>query len=123
VPQGPVLAAAIAAVAFLALGMVGASPERPRAFDDVAVVGLAPGPDSNRESIVQLDAARSYEWYARLVSVHTWLAFRRAGEQKYTVYEAHGFSALSFGPIGKGMPEVLSGPEMARSRTGLVVRD
>jgi Protein of unknown function (DUF3750) len=91
VPRRLALAGAIAAAAFLALGMVGASSERPRAFDDVAVVGLAPGPESNQESIVQLYAARSYEWYARLVSVHTWLAFRRTGEQKYTVYEAHGF--------------------------------
>ncbi len=70
-------------------GLVACSPER--RFDDVAVVGLAPGPEANQESIVQLYAARSYEWYARIVSVHTWLAFRRAGETKYTVYEAHGF--------------------------------
>ena len=73
----------------LCFGLIACSPER--RFDDVAVVGLAPGPEANQESIVQLYAARSYEWYARLVSVHTWLAFRRAGDDKYTVYEAHGF--------------------------------
>jgi hypothetical protein len=76
------------------LGMAACSPDGgggPREFDDVAVVGLAPGPESNQESIVQLYAARSYEWLSRAVSVHTWLAFRRKGEEKYTVYEAHGF--------------------------------
>ena len=78
-----------AVIGVICLGLAGCSPER--RFDDVAVVGLAPGPEDNRESIVQLYAARSYEWYARLVSVHTWLAVRRAGETKYTVYEAHGF--------------------------------
>jgi Protein of unknown function (DUF3750) len=63
----------------------------PREFDDVAVAGLAPGPESNLEPIVQVYAARSYEWLSRAVSVHTWLAFRRRGEDKYTVYEAHRF--------------------------------
>ncbi|HEX5079223.1 MAG TPA: DUF3750 domain-containing protein, partial [Geminicoccaceae bacterium] len=36
-------------------------------------------------------AARSYEPLPRLVSVHTWLAYRRSGEEKYTIYEAHRF--------------------------------
>ena len=80
---------AIGAIGVICFGVAGCLPER--RFDDVAVVGLAPGPEDNRESIVQLYAARSYEWYARLVSVHTWLAVRKAGETKYTVYEAHGF--------------------------------
>jgi hypothetical protein len=71
------------------LGLLGCSPERQ--FDDVAVVGLAPGPDDNRESIVQLYAARSYEPLSRMVSVHSWLALRAAGETSYTVYEAHRF--------------------------------
>ena len=61
------------------------------AFDDVAVVGLAPGPEDNRESIVQVYAARSYEPLSRLVSVHTWIALRQAGDEKYTIYEAHRF--------------------------------
>jgi hypothetical protein len=73
------------------LQAAGCSPEGSRQFDDVAVVGLAPGPESNQESIVQLYAARSYEPLSRAVSVHTWLAFRRGGEDKYTVYEAHRF--------------------------------
>jgi hypothetical protein len=79
----------IGAIALLCFGVFACSPER--RFDDVAVVGLAPGPEDNRESIVQVYAARSYEWLSRLVSVHTWLALREAGETKYTVYEAHRF--------------------------------
>src|SRR5262245_43528328 len=80
----------IGAGAFAMPGMLqtaGCSPEgagEPREFDDVAVVGLAPGPESNQESIVQVYAARSYEWLSRAVSVHTWLALRRKGEEKFT---------------------------------------
>jgi hypothetical protein len=76
------------------LQTAGCSPDAvggPREFDDVAVAGLAPGPESNREPIVQVYAARSYERLSRAVSVHTWLALRRQGEEKYTVYEAHRF--------------------------------
>jgi len=54
----------VGAVALLLFGIAGCSPDGvggPREFDDVAVVGLAPGPESNQESIVQLYAARSYE--------------------------------------------------------------
>ncbi|MEM7023453.1 MAG: DUF3750 domain-containing protein [Pseudomonadota bacterium] len=67
------------------------SQEGERAFDDVAVVGLAPGPEDNAESIVQVYAARSYEPLPRMVSVHTWIAYRRANEDQYTIYEAHRF--------------------------------
>jgi hypothetical protein len=84
----------IGATAFL-LAAVACSPEDlsgKRDFDDVAVVGLAPGPEDNRESIVQVYAARSYEPLSRLVSVHTWIAYRQEGESKYTLYEAHRFT-------------------------------
>ena len=72
----------------------------PREFDDVAVAGLAPGPESNQEAIVQVYAARSYEWLSRAVSVHTWLALRRKGEEKYTVYEAHLGRVKTWRPQG-----------------------
>jgi Protein of unknown function (DUF3750) len=84
----------IHAAACLIAVTVACSPEDlsgERDFDDVAVVGLAPGPEDNRESIVQVYAARSYEPLPRLVSVHTWIAYRQAGEEKYTIYEAHRF--------------------------------
>jgi Protein of unknown function (DUF3750) len=79
----------------LLLAAVACSPQDlsgERDFDDVAVVGLAPGPEDNRESIVQVYAARSYEPLPRLVSVHTWIAYRQEGESKYTLYEAHRFT-------------------------------
>jgi hypothetical protein len=84
----------IGAAAFLVAATVACSPEDlsdERNFDDVAVVGLAPGPEDNREAIVQVYAARSYEPLPRLVAVHTWIAYRQAGDEKYTVYEAHRF--------------------------------
>jgi uncharacterized protein DUF3750 len=79
----------IGAIALLSLALTGCAPER--RFDDADVVGLAPGPEDNDRSIVQLYVARSYEPLSRMVSVHSWLALRRAGEVKYTVYEAHRF--------------------------------
>jgi Protein of unknown function (DUF3750) len=78
----------------LLLMAVACSPENlwgERDFDDVAVAGLAPGPEDNGQAIVQVYAARSYEPLPRLVAVHTWLAYRRAGEARYTVHEAHRF--------------------------------
>jgi Protein of unknown function (DUF3750) len=84
----------MACLAALLLTVVGCSPEDlsgERDFHDVAVAGLAPGPEDNGEAIVQVYAARSYEPLPRLVAVHTWLAYRRKGEAKYTVHEAHRF--------------------------------
>jgi hypothetical protein len=84
----------IGATAFLFAATVACSPDDlsgERDFDDVAVVGLAPAPEDNDESIVQVYAARSYEPLPRLVSVHTWIAYRREGETQYTLYEAHRF--------------------------------
>jgi Protein of unknown function (DUF3750) len=84
----------ISAAAFLIAATVACSPDDlsgDRDFDDVAVVGLAPGPEDNHESIVQVYAARSYEPLPRLVSVHAWIAYRKEGQTKYTIYEAHRF--------------------------------
>jgi Protein of unknown function (DUF3750) len=84
----------IGTAAFLLAATVACSPDDlagERDFHDVAVVGLAPGPEDNQESIVQVYAARSYEPLPRLVSVHTWIAYRREGEAQYTLYEAHRF--------------------------------
>ena len=41
---------------------------------------------------MQVYAARSYEPLSRLVSVHTWIAYRQEGQSKYTLYEAHRFT-------------------------------
>ena len=84
----------ISAMMFMVAAIAACSPEDMspgRAFHDVAVVGLAPGPEDNQESIVQVYAARSYEALSRMVSVHTWIAVRRERERKYTIYEAHRF--------------------------------
>jgi hypothetical protein len=92
--SGPEGSRTIGAMVLLLAATVACSPEDlsdERDFDDVAVVGLAPGPEDNRESIVQVYAARSYEPLPRLVAVHTWIAYRQAGEEKYTLYEAHRF--------------------------------
>jgi len=97
---GEVIAPTICAILFLGAATVACMPEdlsSERAFHDVAVVGLAPGPEDNQESIVQVYAARSYETLSRMVSVHTWIAVRRKGEPKYTIYEAHRFRPYDSG--------------------------
>jgi Protein of unknown function (DUF3750) len=92
--SGAMASRIIGATVLLIAAAVACSPDDlsgERDFDDVAVVGLAPGPDDNSESIVQVYAARSYEPLPRLVAVHTWIAYRREGERRYTLYEAHRF--------------------------------
>jgi len=92
--RGDAVARRTVGAAVLLLAAAACSPDDlsgERDFDDVAVVGLAPGPEDNGEAIVQVYAARSYEPLPRLVSVHTWVAYRQEGERQYTLYEAHRF--------------------------------
>ena len=58
-----------------------------RKFDDVTVVGLSPDPAEMPDPIVQVFAARSWEPVSRLFSVHTWIAYKPAGAERYTVME------------------------------------
>jgi hypothetical protein len=80
----------------LAAGCASA-PREPRHFDDVTVVGLSPGPDDNEDAIVQVFAARTFEWFSAPFAVHTWIAARQARAPTYTVYEAHGWSPFDSG--------------------------
>ena len=55
-----------------------------------AAVGLAPDPDSMREPIVQVYAARAVRWRGYF-GVHTWVAVKRRDAAEYTVYEVNGW--------------------------------
>lgn len=48
--------------------------------------GLAPDPETSREAIVQVYAARCSGWVGYF-GVHTWTAVKPAGAKAYTVYE------------------------------------
>nr|WP_251977465.1 DUF3750 domain-containing protein [Salinicola sp. S1-1-2] len=48
--------------------------------------GLAPDPDRVREAVVQVYAARTFEWRGAF-GVHTWIATKAAGASRYRVYQ------------------------------------
>jgi len=52
--------------------------------------GLAPDPATHREAIVQVYASRTFGWRGAL-AVHTWIAAKPAGANRYTRYEVIGW--------------------------------
>jgi len=69
--------------------------------------GLAPAADTHPEPVIQVYAARAFGWRGAF-AVHTWIAAKPAGAERYTVYEVigwglrHGGSALA---IHEGAPD------------------
>jgi hypothetical protein len=54
--------------------------------------GLAPDPASHREAVVQVYASRAFGWRGAF-AVHTWLAAKAPGADRYTRYEVIGWLA------------------------------
>ena len=54
--------------------------------------GLAPDPASHREAVVQVYASRAFGWRGAF-AVHTWLAAKAPGAERYTRYEVIGWLA------------------------------
>lgn len=65
--------------------------------------GLAPDPASTPEAVVQIYAARAFDWRG-LFAVHTWIATKPAAASRYDVHEVTGWGrrALHSGP---GLPD------------------
>ena len=55
-------------------------------------VGLAPDPATHPEAIVQVYASRAFGWRGAF-AVHTWLAAKPPGADRYTRYEVIGWYA------------------------------
>jgi hypothetical protein len=55
-----------------------------------APVGLAPSPETTREPVVQVYAARAVRWRGYF-GVHTWIAVKPRDAAAYTVYEVNGW--------------------------------
>ncbi|WP_018718820.1 DUF3750 domain-containing protein [Arhodomonas aquaeolei] len=55
-----------------------------------ASAGIAPVPGAAPEAIVQVYAARAFEWRGAF-AVHTWIATKPAGGGRYTVYQVTGW--------------------------------
>lgn len=50
----------------------------------------APLPDEEKEAVVQLYAARTYNW-RKYFAVHSWIAFKEKNAKQYTVVQVLGF--------------------------------
>jgi len=59
--------------------------------------GLAPDPATTSEAVIQVYAARAVSWRG-IFSVHTWIAFKPTGAERYTRYEVLGFGVASGAP-------------------------
>ena len=58
--------------------------------------GLAPDPAAHSEAVVQVYASRTFGWRGAF-AVHTWLAAKPAGADRYTRYEVIGWYAMRGG--------------------------
>ncbi len=59
--------------------------------------GLAPDPAQTQEAVIQAFAARAVSWRGAL-AVHTWIAVKPTGAQRYTRYEVVGFGVANGAP-------------------------
>jgi len=59
--------------------------------------GLAPDPATTPEAVVQVYAARAVSWRG-VFSMHTWLALKPTGAERYTRYEVLGFGVANGAP-------------------------
>ena len=53
-------------------------------------IGLAPDPGTTPDAVVQVYAARAFDWRG-LAGVHSWIATKESGAEAYTVYEVSGW--------------------------------
>lgn len=72
-------------------------------------VGLAPDPAATPEALIQLYAARAFNWRG-LFAVHTWLATKAAGADHYVVHQVVGWNLRNRGTV------VASGPDLPDRR-------
>jgi hypothetical protein len=60
--------------------------------------GIAPEPSTHRDAVVQVYAGRTFGWRG-VFAVHTWLAAKPAGADRYTRYEVIGWRARRGLPV------------------------
>ncbi len=53
--------------------------------------GMAPAPQTEPRALVQVYGARTYNWRGAF-GIHTWIATKRAGADRYTVYQVIGWN-------------------------------
>lgn len=100
----------------LALGVVLAGPLLAVSCEDVNIgrdwrtadrssAGLAPLPDSAPEAVVQVYAARAFNWRGAL-AVHTWIATKPPGGDGYTVHQVVGWRRYQNLPVVVSVPDL-----------------
>jgi len=101
-------------IAFLVLAFAGpllvACSGKVKLFDDWRTAdrspaGIAPDPARVREAVVQVYAARAFEWRG-IFAVHTWIATKRAEADHYYVHHVVGWRLHDTGSA------VVSGPDL-----------
>lgn len=68
-------------------------------------VGIAPDPSDTSEAVVQVYAARAFNWRG-IFGVHTWIATKPANASHYTVHQVLGWRSYH------GLPTVVSAPDI-----------
>jgi hypothetical protein len=72
---------------------------------DRSPTGIAPDPATTREAVVQVYAARAMNWRG-IFGVHTWIATKPEGAERYTVHQVVGWRKWH------GLPVVISAPDI-----------
>ena len=72
---------------------------------DRSSAGIAPNPQDAPEAVVQVYAARAFNWRGAL-AVHTWVAAKPRGGDYYTVHQAVGWRRY------QNLPVVISTPDI-----------
>lgn len=66
--------------------------------------GIAPDPDETHEAVIQVYAARAFNWRG-IFAVHTWIATKEKDASEYTVHHVLGWNGR------RGLPVVVSIPD------------
>jgi len=72
---------------------------------DRSPVGLAPPASSTPEAVVQVYAARAFNWRG-LVGVHTWIATKPPHAKSYTVHQVLGWKLWGNEPVVDSAPDL-----------------
>jgi hypothetical protein len=72
---------------------------------DRSSAGLAPLPESTPEAVVQVYAARAFNWRGAL-AVHTWIATKARDGDYYTVHQVMGWRRYQNLPVVVSTPDV-----------------
>jgi hypothetical protein len=67
--------------------------------------GLAPDPATTSEAVIQVYAARAFNWRG-LFAVHTWIATKAPGAPHYTVYQVVGWNLRHGGSVVEAGPDL-----------------